>query len=93
MVLLLKYLSKLRETFRVVTTGMENSVCEISWKLIENWRSNRRNSSTTVNVNPGIIAAYRYLLLFSVAYCLIVQQLAHLCHVTHDTSDLMTYVY
>ena len=33
---------------------MENGVCKISWKLIENWRSNRRNSSTTVNVNPGI---------------------------------------
>ena len=34
---------------------MENSVCKISWKLIENWRRNRRNSSTTVNVNPGIV--------------------------------------
>ena len=35
---------------------MENSVCKISWKLIKNWRWNRQNSSTTVNVNPGIVA-------------------------------------
>ena len=34
---------------------MENSVCKISWKLVENWLRNRRNSFTTVNVNPAIV--------------------------------------
>ena len=31
---------------------MENSVCTISWKLVENWLRNWRKSFTTVNVNP-----------------------------------------
>ena len=34
---------------------MENSVCKIFWNLVENWLRNRRNSSTTVKVNPIIV--------------------------------------
>ena len=34
---------------------MENSVCKISWKLVDNLLGNRRKSSTMVNVNPTIV--------------------------------------
>ena len=37
------------EIFRVVTTWMENCVCKISWKLVDNWLRNPRNSSILVN--------------------------------------------
>ena len=37
---------------------MENSVFKILWKLVENWLRNPRNSFTTVNVNPTIVAEF-----------------------------------
>ena len=39
----------------LITTWMENSVCEISWKLVAKWLRNRRKSFTTVNVKPIIV--------------------------------------
>ena len=48
----------LREISRVVTTWMENSVCKISWKLVENWLRNPRKSIILVdefNVNLTIV--------------------------------------
>ena len=36
-------------------SGYSHDMCKISWKLVENWLRNRRNSFTTFNVNPTIV--------------------------------------
>ena len=41
--------SSFRSNFRVVTTWIENSVCEIAWQLVENWLRNPRNSIILVD--------------------------------------------
>ena len=47
------------KAFRVVAAWLGNSVCEISWKLVQNWLSNPQNSFTLVNdINVHLTKAF-----------------------------------